>query len=364
MSVFQLVVILVAIVFIFFGIDLFKRKKMNILHFLVFFTGGLVVVVFAIDVNLLNKFWKFFGAARGADIVVFVALIFLMYLYIDGLNKQTKDKYQLTKLVSETAIQVTYEKERGRIHQWMNSEEKDKYIFNVRAYNEASYVGQTIDEIIQHGFRKILVINDGSTDTTKEIVLEKQKQYPDKLILLLSHTINRGGWAANQTWFNFIKRYYTELKVEWIVTYDADGQMNINDMDTFMHAIKHHRKEVYLGSRFIDHARVENMPPIRRVILFISKLITLVFYGARVSDPHNGFRVISTNALQHINLTADGMHYANELQEQIRKNKLSVMEIPVHIKYTEYSMNKEHRQKNSNSLRLAAEMIYKKLFFR
>lgn len=93
-------------------------------------------------------------------------------------------------------------------------------------------------------------------------------------------------------------------------------------------------------------------------------MVTLVFYGASVSDPHNGYKIISTSALEKINLTADGMHYANELQEQIKRNKLSFREVPVHIVYTEYSMNKEHRQKNSNSIKLAIEMIYKKIFFR
>jgi len=61
------------------------------------------------------------------------------------------------------------------------------------------------------------------------------------------------------------------------------------------------------------------MPFIRKIILRISRAITLVFYGAKVSDPHNGYRVISMEALQKINITADGMHYANELQEQIKK---------------------------------------------
>lgn len=102
----------------------------------------------------------------------------------------------------------------------------------------------------------------------------------------------------------------------------------------------------------------------RRIILRISRVITFVFYGANVSDPHNGYRVISLDALKKINITADGMHYANELNESIKKLKLSFEEVPVHIRYTEYSLNKAHRQKNSNSLKLAMEMIYKKIFYR
>jgi len=91
-------------------------------------------------------------------------------------------------------------------------------------------------------------------------------------------------------------------------------------------------------------------------------MVTLFFYGAKVSDPHNGYRVISMSALSKIQITADGMHYANELQEQIKKNKLPFHEVPVHIRYTEYSLGKG--QKNSNRIKLSVEMIYKKIFFR
>jgi hypothetical protein len=74
--------------------------------------------------------------------------------------------------------------------------------------------------------------------------------------------------------------------------------------------------------------------------LFISKIVTRIFYGTKVSDPHIGYRVISLPALRKINLTSDGMHYANELNEQIKKFKMKYEEVPVHIRYTEYSLGK------------------------
>ncbi|MEI6774157.1 MAG: DUF2304 domain-containing protein [bacterium] len=104
MSLLQFVIIISAVVFILFGLDLYKRKKMNILHFFVFFVGGGMVVLFGFNQDLLNQFGKFFGIARGADLLVYASLIFLFYFYIDVLNKHTKDKFQLTKLVSQTAI--------------------------------------------------------------------------------------------------------------------------------------------------------------------------------------------------------------------------------------------------------------------
>ena len=105
----------------------------------------------------------------------------------------------------------------------------------------------------------------------------------------------------------------------------------------------------------------------RNVVLAISKLVTKIFYGSNVSDPHNGYRVVGIEPFKKFQLTADGMHYANEVNEQMRKHKMKYMEIPVHIRYTDYSMHstaKGHRNRNSDSIKMAMEMIYRKVFFR
>jgi glycosyltransferase involved in cell wall biosynthesis len=59
--------------------------------------------------------------------------------------------------------------------------------FLIRAYNEASRIGGVIDEVIAAGYKKILVVNDGSRDNTEEIV----RKYPN--VIYLEHTQNRGG---------------------------------------------------------------------------------------------------------------------------------------------------------------------------
>lgn len=59
------------------------------------------------------------------------------------------------------------------------------------------------------------------------------------------------------------------------------------------------------------------MPKMRKFILILSRFVTWIFYKVRISDPHNGYRVIAIPALKKIVLEADGMHYANELNEQI-----------------------------------------------
>jgi hypothetical protein len=70
----------------------------------VFFIGGGMVIVFSLNQSLLDQFGTYFGVARGADLLVYVSLILLFYFYIEVLNKHTKDKFQLTRLISQTAI--------------------------------------------------------------------------------------------------------------------------------------------------------------------------------------------------------------------------------------------------------------------
>lgn len=331
-----------------------------------------MIVLFTLNQSLLDQFGKIFGVARGADLLVYVSLILLFYFYIDVLNKHTKDKFQLTRLISQTAINAWYQESQNQIASRHNDDKKDDFVFNIRIYNEAQAVGAVIDEIIDAGFRKLILINDGSSDNSLQVLHQKKKQYPDKLIIILDHTINRWGGAANQSWYNFVKKYGDELKIKRFVGFDSDGQMDVKDMETFIHHIDSDQKlwldlenkkpDLYLGSRFLEGSRVENMPWFRKTILAIARLVTRIFYGTKVTDPHIGYRVISLPTLRKFVITADGMHYANEVNEQIKRHHMKYREIPVHIKYTDYSLTKG--QKNSNSLKLASEMIYKKIFFR
>ena len=82
----------------------------------------------------------------------------------------------------------------------------------------------------------------------------------------------------------------------------------------------------------------------------------------KVTDPHNGYKVFALSALQKITIHTDTASYANELIDQYQQHHLSYAEIPVHIKYTEYSLTKG--QKSSNAINILIELIYKKIFFR
>lgn len=358
----QVIIFLSWLIFVIFAFDSFQRKSFNSLHFLVFWWGTALLLYFVFFPNSLNKFGSFFWLARWADLIVYVSIIGLVYLYFELLNKTTKHAIMTTRLITEQAIQRALS--HNELSKLTLKENKlSDYIFLVRSFNEWITLPNVIDNIIKKWFSKILVVNDWSSDDTVKLILWKKEQYKESDIILLSHLINRWWWAANKTWFEFLRRYSELLQIKWVVTFDADEQMNIDDMDIFTDAIsKNINKEIFLGSRFIEWWSASEIPKLRKIILFWSRIITRFFNGISVSDPHNWYRVLSINALKQINVESDWMTYASELLEQIHNLRIPFMEVPVNIKYTEYSLAKG--QKNSNALKILKELVYKKFFYK
>ncbi len=357
------VLIVSSILFLFFAIDGLQRRRFTAIHFVIFVVGIGVVLGFIFMPWLQDWFASTFGVARGSDVIVYATLMLLWYFYFELLHEVVKQKTQTTKIISADAIRSVWLMQVHHIEK-----QKDAYVFLIRAYNEWSVIGEVIESIINAWFSKIVIVNDGSQDDTIAQVEEKKKLYTNQAgIYILSHMINRGGWAANKTWLQFIQQYQSQLAFDRVVTYDADGQMDIDDMNSFMHSIKdpeNHRIKAYLGSRFIEGGSASNMPRTRKLILRGSKIITRLFNRIDVSDPHNGYRVLHKDIVGKMYITSDGMAYASELLDSLRMYRISFKEIPVHIKYTDYSLQKLHGQKNTNAFKILMELIYKKIFFR
>jgi glycosyltransferase involved in cell wall biosynthesis len=255
------------------------------------------------------------------------------------MNTSQKDQQELSRLISQLAINEAFQCVKSQLEQWKNTEEKDSFLVHMRVYNEEKTLEKCIEKVIQQGFRKLIFINDGSRDTSLAILERQKAKYPDCLFIICSHTINRGGGSANKTGFSFIQQHFDLLQITHIITFDPDGQMDVRDTETFFEAMKKHPKaDLYVGSRFIKGGTSENIPAIRKMILLISRLVIRIFYGVNVSDPHNGYRIYTLETIKKIHLTADGMHYANEVNEHIKQLGLQYVEVPVHITYTDYSL--------------------------
>lgn len=311
----------------------------------------------AFQPQLLQNLWKFVGVERGADFLVYIAILGLGVTVFSLIQYLLHQQQELTRLTS--ALAQISPSPQALISP---TSSKDNYLFLIRAYNEAQVLGEVIDEIIHHGFSNIAICNDWSSDQTKQVIEQKISSYPHIRIFLLNHMINRWPGAANKTLFSFAKNSLQSLDCQWAVSYDADGQMDIKDMNTFMHAAQTQKFDIIIGSRFIAWWSSSNIPFARKVVLRWGRIITYIFNGLRLSDVSSGYRLYNKYALDHISIYSDRFSYQNDIVESIRRHRLRLAEVPIHIRYTDYSLAKG--QSNLSAFKILVRLIYSSLFHR
>ena len=217
----------------------------------------------------------------------------------------------------------------------------------IPAYNENKIIESVIKELLPYQYN-IVVIDDGSAKNIFPLL----NQLP---VYFIRHKINLGQGAALQTGIDFA----LSKKANYIVTFDADGQHLAKDIDKLLQLLIDDKADIVSGSRFLEGAS-HNMPPMRKALLQIARYINFIFTGLLLTDAHNGLRAMTREAAQKIQITEYGMAHATEILQQIKKKKLRHIEVPVHIKYTDYS--KKKGQTLASSFRIFFDLLLNKIF--
>lgn len=154
-----------------------------------------------------------------------------------------------------------------------------KVILIIPAYNEEKTIKETIRSILQSGYDYI-VINDGSTDQTAEILDSLKCPHIDLLY-------NLGIGGAVQTGYKYAKNHNYDIAIQ----FDADGQHDIKYLQDLITPIVNSEANLVIGSCFIDKkSKNYRSSKLRRFgIHFLSNIIRL-FSGKRIYDPTSGFR--------------------------------------------------------------------------
>ena len=198
----------------------------------------------------------------------------------------------------------------------------------IPVFNEESEILRGVIEGLLPLHYHIVVIDDGSPNNVPQIL----SQYP---VCILSHPVNLGQGAALQTGFEYARK----KKAGYIITFDADGQHDSNDIDALLSPLLRGETDITLGSRFLKGS-FHNASSSRRLMLLMGRFINILFTQVYLSDSHNGLRGLNRLALEKINITENRMAHATEILLQIKKEKLRFKEVPVHVYYTAYSKKK------------------------
>jgi glycosyltransferase involved in cell wall biosynthesis len=215
----------------------------------------------------------------------------------------------------------------------------------VPAFNEARTIPRVVEQLVIE-YPNVVVVDDGSTDETVASLA-------DSGVYVLRHCANRGQGASLQTGIEFALLHAPDA----IVTFDADGQHDVADIAALLEPVLSGEYDIALGSRFLGEA--SNIPLSRRLLLKAGILFTLIMSRVRATDVHNGLRAFSRDAARDLSITMDRMAHASEIFDQIRLHGWRYKEVPVTIRYTEYSLSKG--QTSWDALRIAFQVLLEKL---
>lgn len=162
-----------------------------------------------------------------------------------------------------------------------------------RVEKEIQSVLQDVPSYIRH----IVVVDDASPDSTRDLVTASAKI--DPRILLMRHPSNLGVGGAMITGY----KKALELGAQVVVKIDGDGQMDMDHLPALLKPLVEGRADYTKGNRFRDFKSLQQMPFIRRVgnmgLAFLAKLATGYW---NIFDPTNGFNAIRAEALAELPL--------------------------------------------------------------
>lgn len=197
------------------------------------------------------------------------------------------------------------------------------------AYNEENIIGEVLQELFTRKL-KLVIIDDGSTDGTYQIARDIVMDNPGKGFLY-HHPVNRGLGATLKTGIEAC----LEKGADVMVTFDADGQHNPDDILPVCQPIINGEADAVIGVRNFD-----DMPWVKKVSNQLMNLITWIFYGARVNDSQSGLRAFNRKTAIALDIESREYGISSEIIREIQRKKLRMEEVPIETIYTDYAMAK------------------------
>ena len=186
-------------------------------------------------------------------------------------------------------------------------------------YNEAKHVRDVLRQVLKFS-TDVLVVNDGSTDTTAEVL----KEFPE--IQVVTHARNRGYGAALRSAFDFA----LNLGYDWVVTIDCDGQHQPERIPAFVAKAVETEADIISGSRYLADFPGDSPAPAER--RQINARLTAELnrrLGFRLTDAFCGFKAYKVPSLAKLEITERGYAMPLELWVQAASLGLQVVEVAV-----------------------------------
>jgi len=203
------------------------------------------------------------------------------------------------------------------------SEEHKTLSIIIPVYNEESTIRQVIEEIARVDLvnikKEIIVVDDGSTDRSPEIVREHADR-SGEIIKIFASPVNFGKGAAIRIGLKYATGHL-------ILIQDADLELDPQEYDQLLEPIVAGHAKVVYGSRF--KKPVKGLPLRSRIANWVLSRLANVLYGVHITDEATAYKVFDADLIKSINLNCIGFEFCPEVTAKIARAGYSIYEVPI-----------------------------------
>jgi len=205
-----------------------------------------------------------------------------------------------------------------------------KSVAIIPAYNEELALGTVILRTLQY-LDKVIVIDDGSSDKTKEVAILAGAK-------VISHSTNLGKGQGLKSGLETIKSFNSSIEnpdetYDIIVTIDGDGQNNPDEIPDLIFPIQNGSADFVNGSRYLEGYKEDDTPAYRRVGQKVLDKATNISSGLSITDSQSGFRAFSKEAIPYFKLRNSGFAIESEMLSDAAETGLKIVEVPITVRY-------------------------------
>lgn len=208
-----------------------------------------------------------------------------------------------------------------------NSHSDKKLSIIIPAYNEGGNIGTLLDRVLAvrlpYGIAKdVIVVDDGSTDNTHDVVSAYVANHPAEPLRLLRHKRNHGKGRAIRTALEYVTG-------DFVIIQDGDLELDPNDIAALLKVLIDKGCEVVYGSRFLDNRnRV-----LYRSFYWGGRLVSHVanlLYRQHITDEPTCYKLFRTDVLARIRLRCERFEFCPEVTAKVAKLGIKIHEEPIH----------------------------------
>ena len=189
----------------------------------------------------------------------------------------------------------------------------------IPTYNNAGTIADVIESVRQFS-PYIIVVNDGSTDATADILSGIEG------INVVTHPVNRGKGAAIKSAIAAA----SNAGMDYLISIDSDGQHSARNIPSFIEAIENNPDCFIIGAR---NLRSANMPGKNTFANKFSNFWFKIETGISLSDTQCGFRAYPLNRLKGMKFLTNGYEFEVESIVRAAWKGIGIMNIPIDVKY-------------------------------